>query len=708
MLLLLPFRKKSRAPKSAPERHSAESEMSYPTKLNDAFGLLFRSLLGLMLIFACGRLFYLWDYRSMLQQNQYGLGELLLALLSATRFDVSASVYAIAPAILIALWGAFFLSSLGLRRFLKKYTLALYAIAWLFIVSDHYFYVYFRDHFNAFFWEFWEDLSNAGLVVGGLNESIPLGQALFAMGIGLAGVVLLQRQIIHSYEGLNPRIAYKLGRLKGLVLPLWLALIFLGSRGTFDGRPLLIQDRRIAFSSNTFINLLHTNPIFPMLRSLEDRREARLARQRMQLSDASIESDLQNSLQFIPGGQPRQSADNKYWYMAQDLDPVMSTYLKKRPKHVVFFLMESYSSWVMDYKEDGFDQAMAPNMIALRKNSLSFPNHFPPSGGTIKNLGTLLLSFPQPREFQPSINYHREGHKPFPDRLPGVMGRLGYKPRFYYAGNIAWHRLYQFMPMMGFEDVYGENSFNDLPHSQYGLYDRDLFFAVHRHLQQADQPTFSFILSQSNHPPYYVPGEFNDQSVRLPELIRSRLVDPLDHFYKRINAFRFADASLGDFFERAKKEPYFNDTLFVITGDHPFGGGVTLPSEWGWKDEKIPFLLYGPGVLKDEWAGKEMNTFTTRVDIMPTLAQLLTDKPISVHTWGKPALSAQTPHHTGINMTFTCVESLCLKKNILYQLIHDEWLEPVKSPREEDKERIRALERSYYNGALQYLYRFQP
>ncbi len=704
MLLLLDFLRKGRASQS----DAPQGKRTYPAALNDAFGLLFRSSLGLMFIFACGRLFYLWDYRSMLQQDQYRSSELLMALLSATRFDISASVYAMLPAILGTLCGAAFLSTARLLRFLKNYTLTLYVISWLFIVSDHYFYVYFRDHFNAFFWEFWEDLSNAGLVVGGLNESIPLGQTILALIIGLALIVGLERKLIRSYEGLNPRLAHTLGRLKWLTLPLWLALVFIGSRGTFDGRPLLIQDRRIAFSSSTFINLLHTNPIFPMLRSLEDRREARLARQRMQVNDTSIQDDLQKSLLFVPGAQPRAAANGKYWYMAQDLDPVMSRYLKKRPKHVVLFLMESYSSWVMDYKEEGFDQAMAPNMMALRKNSLSFAHHFPPSGGTVKNLGTLLLSFPQPREFQPSINYHREGHKPFPDRLPGVMKRLGYKPRFYYAGNIAWHRLYQFMPMMGFEDVYGENNFNDLPHSQYGLYDRDLFFAVHRHLQQADQPTFSFILSQSNHPPYYVPDEFNDHTVKLPELIRSRLVDPLDHFYKRINAFRFADASLGDFFARAKNEPYFDDTLFVITGDHPFGGGVTLPSEWGWKDEKIPFLLYGPGVLKDEWAGKEIKTFTTHVDIMPTLAQLLTEKPLSVHTWGKPAFSPQAAATTGINMVFTCIDGTCLKKNVLYRVTDDEWLEPIKNPKEEEKERIRALEHSYYNGALQYLYRFEP
>ena len=88
--------------------------------------------------------------------------------------------------------------------------------------------------------------------------------------------------------------------------------------------------------------------------------------------------------------------------------------------------------------------------------------------------------------------------------------------------------------------------------------------------------------------------------------------------------------------------------------------------------------------------------------------ELLIDTPMIIHTWGKSALSEKIPTGTGISINMTCIESLCLKNKLLYQLTSDEWFIPSAIQDKKEIERIKMFERSYYNSALQYLYRFAP
>ena len=62
-------------------------------------------------------------------------------------------------------------------------------------------------------------------------------------------------------------------------------------------------------------------------------------------------------------------------------------------------------------------------------------------------------------------------------------------------------------------------------------------------------------LTTSNHEPFQLPEKFYEAH---PDLERESV---------EVGAI-FADQAIGEFFDKAKKEPYYQDTIFVFVADH--------------------------------------------------------------------------------------------------------------------------------------------
>ena len=98
---------------------------------------------------------------------------------------------------------------------------------------------------------------------------------------------------------------------------------------------------------------------------------------------------------------------------------------------------------------------------------------------------------------------------------------------------------------------------------------------------------------------------------------------------------RYADWALGQFFTKAQESSYFDETLFVMLGDH----GFCVPSQL--TDIEllrfhVPLLLLAPGL--QEQFGSRRSTVSTQVDVVPTIMGLL-GKPFLHHCWGRNLLN---------------------------------------------------------------------
>ena len=120
------------------------------------------------------------------------------------------------------------------------------------------------------------------------------------------------------------------------------------------------------------------------------------------------------------------------------------------------------------------------------------------------------------------------------------------------------------------------------------------------------------IQTADNHRPYTIPEEDKNEFV-----IKKFPTDSLKKYgfdsNDELNAFRYTDFSYQKFIEAAKKETYFNNTIFVFVGDHGIRGdaGNMFPKAWeidGLTTQHVPLLFYAPAIIK---------TTTNRQNLFP-------------------------------------------------------------------------------------------
>jgi phosphoglycerol transferase MdoB-like AlkP superfamily enzyme len=162
-------------------------------------------------------------------------------------------------------------------------------------------------------------------------------------------------------------------------------------------------------------------------------------------------------------------------------------------------------------------------------------------------------------------------------------------------------------------------------------------------MSKKQQPFFTIIQTADNHRPFNIPEDDTD-------FIQQEL--PLDTLRKygfesskEYNAFAYADYAIGAFFEAAKNEAYFNNTIFVFVGDHGVEGNAAemYPkafTEQRLTEEHVPLLLYAPSLLTPQLHKETVS----QIDVLPTIAGLL-QQPYSNRTLGRDLLDPLKKEH---------------------------------------------------------------
>jgi arylsulfatase A-like enzyme len=151
------------------------------------------------------------------------------------------------------------------------------------------------------------------------------------------------------------------------------------------------------------------------------------------------------------------------------------------------------------------------------------------------------------------------------------------------------------------------------------------------------------------------------------------------HSPEEYNSFRFMDHSIGVFMEQVRKEPYFDNTIFVFYGDHGIHAniGVHTPKyeeQLGLQGLRVPFVLYAPRLLP---AGQVHHKLASEVDVMPTLAGLALDRYVNT-TMGRDLLDDR---FNEMRYAFTVTHGQGLRIGILdeefYFLMNDDGTQKV-------------------------------
>lgn len=295
-------------------------------------------------------------------------------------------------------------------------------------------------------------------------------------------------------------------------------------------------------------------------------------------------------------------------------------------RNVVVILMESFAGHFVGAL--GSKAEITPNFDHLAREGLLFQRMFSNGTHTHQGMFATMACFPNLPGFEYLMQMPEGGHQ-F-SGLPQLLSSRGYDDLYVYNGDFAWDNQQGFFSNQGMSHFIGRNDYSNpvVSDPTWGVSDQDMFDRAAEELAKRDgsKPFYALLQTLSNHTPYAI-----------PEALPVEPVSGHGSLDQHLTAMRYSDWALGRFFEKAKKAPYFKDTLFVIVGDHGFGAEEQL-TEMDLYRFYVPMLLIAPGI--QETFGATRDVVATQVDIVPTIMGRLGDN-VRHQCWGRDLLSLE-------------------------------------------------------------------
>lgn len=541
------------------------------------------------------------------------------------RYDISTAAVWVLPTFLLSLTCAAF-SCTGFVHALRGFAARLYAIlAILVFGADLVFFGVYGDQFNQMVFGIAYD-DTLAILLTIWKEYHPL--IFLAVAIPL---ILANQWLIRRWMAYTPTIVPHLGR--GVGSPLsriligFMVFVFMAAAvrgGTLWGEPIRLKHAFVV--DDLFLNRSVVNP-FTALRytfkiKLQLEKGAALASfwPSKKIGEA-LAFELKQRGEGLPAGAS----------LDQALAISAHGYPGAKPRHIFMLLMESHSGWTVmpAYRHVG----LSPQFSALADKGIYFPNFLPAGSGTIGSMNTLITGLP---DAGLNINYQPSAQTPYPSALAANMKRLGYKTRFFYGGFLSWQRLDSFAQNQGFDEIYGGGSMSAGVHTnEWGVDDRYLYDYILKTVDD-DTPSFNFILTTSNHPPYDLDLEVLGYPLKeLPAPLKATKEETL----KVLGHLWYADQQAGRFVHEAER--LLNAPLFAITGDHTARLRVSFPGDNVVEQTAVPFILYGPGVLPE--SGITKTTAGAHQDVPATLIELAAERGYRYTAFGQNLLRKPSP-----------------------------------------------------------------
>ena len=291
-------------------------------------------------------------------------------------------------------------------------------------------------------------------------------------------------------------------------------------------------------------------------------------------------------------------------------------------RNVVVILMESLAGKHVGAL--GSKTNITPYFDRLSKEGLLFTRFFSNGTHTHQGMFATLACFPNLPAFE-YLMQTPEGSNDF-SGLPQLLGGRNLDNLYVYNGDFAWDNQSGFFGRQGMSNFIGRFDYKNpvVFDPTWGVSDQDMFDRAAEELSGRSKPFYAVLQTLSNHTPY-----------ALPEKLPVEPVTSEGELNQHLTAMRYSDWALGQFFEKVRKAPFFEETLFVVLGDHGFGGGEQL-TEMNLSRFNVPLLLIAPGI--QEKFGARRDTVGTQVDVVPTIMGRLGGT-VRHQCWGRDLLN---------------------------------------------------------------------
>lgn len=293
--------------------------------------------------------------------------------------------------------------------------------------------------------------------------------------------------------------------------------------------------------------------------------------------------------------------------------------LDTKPKpNVLLIIVENASTKALDYSFQG--RELTPFLNRLKRESVYFPHFYSASDRTDKTVVSTLSGFPsQPKE---ALTEYSDKVKNLPF-LSSILFDNGYSTRFYYGGEPDFLGLKDYLFASRFEKLSLRDDYNaDAGMNALGASDSLVYARVlEEHASAFARPFFSVVLTLSSHEPYGIPSSGSWTGT-----------ETIDQYY---NALNYADQSLAAFLDKAKTQPWWENTLVIVMGSH----GHKWPETQEQTDHFSVPMLWTGGAIKQ---ARTVEKISSQMDFPATLLGQLR-LPKDAFTWSKDILDPKTP-----------------------------------------------------------------
>lgn len=509
------------------------------------------------------------------------VGQLARAAWGGLRFDISAVAYFNALFILMRLWP----SSLAWKRGWIiagncVYTLCNSLLLALSIGDIPYYrFTGSRLRWHGFT-SLWDDPNMTNIVFSYMQDYW-WAYALAALCIALVACVAFMIRIrrVQPHWGSKKMTAV----LRVIVLLIGAGLTFLCMRGRVgSGYPLSIGDAVWYADSPAQVNVVLNTP-FSMLRSMSKDYTVKPLRF---FSDSDL-ARLRSSQHT-----PREGREFSR-------------------KNVVIITVESGGSLWLDSQAalplDRQRRGLMPFLDSLAQQSVSVRHAFGSGKMSIEGVTALYTGVPAYKGFLYLSSPYSGNKVDAPARL---LREEGYASKFYFGGAHGSYGIDHLMHVMGFDQVTSRETYGpDAPYDgHWGIYDHAVAQFMAEDLSRLPQPFIAGWFTLNPHGPWDVPEDWRADGYKSRPNSMERVVE-------------YEDRAIRYFFELASKQPWYDNTLFVITGDH--GCRDLAGTEWDtdWVQPHIMMMFYTPdGSLTPRLVE---DAVAAQCDLAPTLLGLL-------------------------------------------------------------------------------------
>lgn len=287
--------------------------------------------------------------------------------------------------------------------------------------------------------------------------------------------------------------------------------------------------------------------------------------------------------------------------------------------NIVIIQIESFTADLIESL--GGEKGDAPNFEELIKHGLLFDSLYATSDRTDKGIIGILSAFPSQAIRTVIVDNVKQERLP---SLTNVFDAAHYSTSYMYGGESEFMNFKAYMLSHKTDEIIDKKNFDarDM-NSKWGAHD-DVVMKRHiKYLDKQEEPFFSYLQTLSNHEPFDlpVPAHFPGEDVS--------------------NKFRstayYTDASIKEYFDLAKKQDWYKNTLFILVADH--GHRLPLNNADPFEPQKyhIPLLFFGD-VIKPEYRGQRIHKLGSQTDIAATLLAQM-DMPHKQFKWSKNLLN---------------------------------------------------------------------